>query len=103
MKTMNLPGFTAEASLYGTVASYQDAAILVNDIAENTVVPQLSSCGSCTPLKWPNGTNTGACARACCRSIPSPGGGRPIVTCSTETCQCAGSGIFGNLGGLLRF
>jgi hypothetical protein len=99
---MGIPGFTAEASLLGPRAGYQQASVPA-DGGGNSVVPQLTSCGTCTELKWPNGTGTGACARACCRTTPSPGGGRPITTCTTETCSCGPRFDFGGLGGLLRF
>ena len=100
---MSIPGFNAEQSLYMGVASFRESPLNMSAAGRNTVVAQLKSCGSCTQLKWPNGTNTGACARACCTSRPSPGGGPPVVTCSTETCQCPITGILGGFGGLIRF
>src|SRR5215831_13434420 len=84
MKTINLPGFTAESSLYRTVPKYATENVHGFLPGPGTIVPQLPpNCGACTPLTWPNGTPTGACARACCDVL-----GR----CSTETCACGGGG-----------
>jgi hypothetical protein len=89
---MNMPGFTAEISLPRIKSNYRAKGVLSG---RGAVVPQLRisvapGCGECTSLKWPDGTPTGACARACCDAL-----GR----CSTETCPCGGGGIFGGGGG----
>jgi hypothetical protein len=41
MNTMNMPGFTAEATLYNSVSSYRSSFLSQTDIALN-VTPQLS-------------------------------------------------------------
>ena len=92
MNTMDLPGFTAETSLYRSMSRYRTKAGHASD--PNAVVLQLravSGCGDCSPLRWPDGTPTGACARACCDVL-----GR----CTTQTCPCGGGGIFGGGGGI---
>lgn len=91
MKTMTLPGFTAEASLHRIPSSYRTRGVHRSPRSSGAVVPQLRipvspGCGDCTPLRWPDGTPTGACARACCDVL-----GR----CSTETCPCGSGGLFG--------
>jgi hypothetical protein len=90
MKTTNLPGFTAESSLYGLSAHCRTTSVHDSFPASRAVVPQLRvsaapGCGECTPLRWPDGTPTGACARACCDVL-----GR----CSTQTCSCGSGGLF---------
>jgi len=95
---MTVPGFTAHISLRPVRASFRATASHFYSTSEGTVVPQLpvsSGCGECTPLTWPDGTKTGACARACCDAIGN---------CTTETCACgSGSGIFrGGWGSVLR-
>lgn len=90
MNIKNLPGFIAEASLYRNTSNYRTKGVHGSLPAPGAVVPQLRrppvlGCGECTPLRWPDGTPTGACARACCDVL-----GR----CSTETCPCGGSGLF---------
>ena len=94
---MTVPGFTADISLRPTRAKVR---VFTSQPYPQTgmVVPQLpvaSGCGECTPLTWPNGTKTGACARACCDAVGN---------CTTETCACgSGSGIFrGGWGSVLR-
>jgi hypothetical protein len=90
MSTMRLPGFTAEMSLYKNSSNSRAKNIHGSMPASEAVVPQLRvsaapGCGECTPLRWPDGTPTGACARACCDVL-----GR----CSTETCPCGSGGLF---------
>lgn len=94
MNTMNLPGFTAETSLYKTSSSYNTKSVYGSLPESRAVVAQLRisttpGCGECTPLRWLDGTPTGACARACCDVL-----GR----CSTETCPCGSGGLFNNSG-----
>jgi hypothetical protein len=104
MNAMTMPGFSGEASLYEAERQYQRTTTPAYSARGNRIVPQLKSCGSCTPLTWPNGTNTGACAQACCDSrwTCTPGGGcRPETFCYTETCQCQGSGSVGGWGWVL--
>jgi hypothetical protein len=51
MKTMNMPGFTAEGSLYKTRKHYQLKGNATNNFSEGNalVYPQrFSSCGACT-------------------------------------------------------
>jgi hypothetical protein len=90
---MNMAGFTAEACLYEAVRHYQSTVPLVNIAGQKRVLPQLPRCGACTSLKWPNGTDTGACARACTDIL-----GRSY----TETCPCGGS-FFGLASGAQIF
>ena len=44
------------------------------------------TCGSCTELKWPNGTGTGACVMDCCEQVPKGHGWETI--CHFESCSC---------------
>jgi hypothetical protein len=93
MNATSMPGFTAETSLYRTLSNYRTKGVHGCLPGPRAVVPQLRistvpGCGDCTPLRWPDGTPTGACARACCDVL-----GR----CSTETCPCGGGGVF-NVG-----
>jgi hypothetical protein len=90
MKTMNLPGFTAESSLDRSSSNCRMKSVHGSLPTPGAVVPQLRvsagpGCGECTRLRWPDGTPTGACARACCDVL-----GR----CSTETCPCGSGGLF---------
>jgi hypothetical protein len=76
MKTMNMPGFTAEGSLYKTRKHYQLKGNAMNNFSEgNSLVYQLSSeCGdcSCSRKQCCNLDENGACFCAKC-------GGGPIV------------------------
>jgi hypothetical protein len=94
MNTMNLPGFTAEKSLDRIISNHRTKSVHGSLPAPGGVVPQLSGwirvpggpgCGACTPLTWPDGTPTGACAQECCDVL-----GR----CSIEPCSCGGGGLF---------
>jgi hypothetical protein len=90
MNTRNLPGFTAEMSLRRISSYCRTKSVHGSLPAPGVIVPQLRvsaapGCGECTPLRWPDGTPTGACARACCDVL-----GR----CSTETCPCGSGGLF---------
>ena len=61
---MTMAGFTAEASLYPSARHYRRGSMApVTGAGANRIVQQLKSCGACSPLTWPNGTNTGACAK----------------------------------------
>lgn len=70
MSAMNMPGFTAETSLYKAMINYRTKG--VSGSLPGAVLPQLTKlppvpgCGVWTPLRWPNGTPTGTCARDCC-------------------------------------
>jgi hypothetical protein len=120
---MNMPGFTAEASLGPTNDIFQGKVVLgrfsskgngrvvpelhkafaklpASGSDRNMVVPQLSrlppqlgSCGPCTPLTWPNGTRTGACVQDCTDIL----GNHRI-----QACACGGGGIGGIFGGVFR-
>src|SRR5262249_40922692 len=86
---MRVPGFTAEASLHEIRSEFRPMHSYSHSLRTGAVIPQLpvsAGCGDCSPLKWPDGTKTGACARACCDAL-----GR----CRTETCAWGGStGVF---------
>jgi hypothetical protein len=90
MNDGNLPGFTAEASLYRT-SNCRTKSVHGSPPAPGAIVPQLirlppaPGCGECTTLRWPDGTPTGACVRECCDVL-----GR----CSIEPCPCGGGGLF---------
>jgi|SRR6266567_1064898 len=93
---MTMPGFTAETLLYRPQANFHATGLGSYSFEARAVMPQLpiaTGCGTCTPLTWPDGTKTGACARACCDTL----------RCWTETCPCGtGSGVFrGGWGGVL--
>jgi hypothetical protein len=94
---MSMPGFGAETSLYGTRTDLHKTFTHPHRLGARAVIPQLpifSGCGDCTALTWPDGTRTGACARACCDPL----------RCWTETCACGGStGIFRGGFGSARF
>ena len=95
---MTVPGFIAEISLRPSRANFRATTSRAYPTNERIVVPQLpvaSGCGECSPLTWPDGTKTGACARACCDALGS---------CTTEPCPCGtGTGIFrGGWGSVLR-
>lgn len=89
---MNLPGFTAEASLGPNAAEqrqYRSALTGKTHASNARVIPSLkqgttSGCGPCMELKWPNGTGTGACVKYCCNAL-----GCEQVSC---TCPSKGSG-----------
>lgn len=84
MNIVSIPGFTAEACLYQAVRHYQYTAIPVNSASEKRIVPQVLNinCGDCTQLRWPDGTNTGACGRDCCVTNLFS------TNCQFETCAC---------------
>jgi hypothetical protein len=86
MSTLNTPEFTADASLYKSIVHYQQKpanTAMTLGVQAALRIPGSPGCGECTPLTWPNGTPTGACARECCDVL-----GR----CTIEGCPCAGSG-----------
>jgi hypothetical protein len=103
---MTMAGFTAEASLYASARHYRRGSMAPAAAGANRIVQQLKSCGACSELTWPNGTPTGACARACCqpRQVCTPGAGcRTETVCSTETCQCEGVGGLGSWNWVFTF
>jgi hypothetical protein len=72
MNAINMPGFTAGALLHKSVVENPYTTLLVNIASNNRIEPQLpplpppgTGCGPCTPLTWPNGGSTGACAMDC--------------------------------------
>ena len=88
---MNLPGFTAEASLgtSATAVAFSSAARSGNESISGRVIPSLRTqmigrCGACTELKWPNGTGTGACVQDCCDLSGK---------CTIQACTCGGGGL----------
>jgi hypothetical protein len=90
---MNLPGFTAEASIT-TNATTHFHSITSMPATEAIVVPSLrntggGSCGACTETKWPNGTGTGACVQDCTDVL-----GRHYF----QSCSCGGSTGVGGIG-----
>ena len=98
---MSMSRFAAETSLYRPKTNYHTKGSPSLLPGAGAVVPQrvklppVPGCGACTPLTWPNGTPTGACAQACCDVL-----GR----CWTQTCPCGGvsGGIFnGGWGGVI--
>ena len=94
MNAVNMPGFAAEGSLYRTMTNYRAKGVpgsLPRAGAVVTQLPRSSGCGPCTPLTWPNGTPTGACAQACCDVLGN---------CSTQTCPCATGTSVGGWGGI---
>ena len=87
---MNLPGFTAEASLKtsATAIAFSSAARSENESFSGLITPSLrrqaiGGCGACTELKWPNGTGTGACVQDCCDLLGN---------CKFQPCTC-GAGL----------
>lgn len=94
---MNMPGFTAEASLRPNAAThhqYRSGLIAENQSVSGGVTPSIrnvpshSICGECTELKWPNGTGTGACSQSCCDLR---------LNCKTKSCSCPSGTTGGSL------
>ncbi len=91
---MNLPGFTADASLgLGAGEQRQFRAVLTAEgqAFSARVIPsfnqqQTSGCGPCMELRWPNGTGTGACVKYCCNAL-----GCEMVSCTCRTTRPGGS------------
>ena len=88
---MNLPGFTAEASLgvSATAFGYSSVTRSGNESFNGRVIPSLQrqaigGCGSCTELKWPNGGGTGACVQDCCDLLGN---------CKITPCACGSTGL----------
>lgn len=86
---MNIPGFTAEASLnragyyLGTMTA-GETGVLASAFGEET-----KNCGPCMELKWPNGTGTGACVKYC-----FDGQGRSeMVDCACPPKRKGGGGL----------
>jgi hypothetical protein len=80
MTKMNLPGFTAEASLYRSSAHYQVGAMLAGFRQEGGIVPSMQECGW-NPVWNPLYLNPGGdvyCCRdesgrlGCCVTRPDP-------------------------------
>lgn len=103
---MRLPGFNAEASIGRTAGMYQRHTPLLKtgvhpghgEIIASLDNSTSGSCGSCTELKWPNGTGTGVCRQDCCDVL-----GR----CEFRSCPCTGSAgsstsIFKNRASVFR-
>ena len=87
---MNLPGFTAEASLRtsATAIDFSSVARSEHQSFSDRVIPSfrrqaIGGCGACTELKWPNGTGTGACVQDCCDLLGK---------CTIQACTCGGGG-----------
>src|SRR4029079_10844383 len=80
---MNLPGFTAESSIYPSLRTYRSARPWT-DPATGQVVPQALSCPNkgCGPCK-PDPTSSKGGMKCCCVPAPdSPGGCAPrFVEC----------------------
>ena len=63
---MNIPGFTAEASLERTTSAYFTRMTAgENGVVASSFGEETTNCGPCMELKWPNGTGTGACVKYC--------------------------------------
>ena len=60
---MNIPGFTAEASLYNIKDHYQSPAANGYSGAEQGIVPQMRIGGACGPFSGSCGCGPGYC---CC-------------------------------------
>ncbi len=89
---MKLPGFSAEASLRTNATAFPyhiPAARPGTESFNRNVIPSLqrvstTGCGTCSELKWPNGTGTGACVQDCCDVLGN---------CQIKACPCgSGSG-----------
>ena len=79
---MNLPGFSADASLRPAAGRYRQHVQLFSA----GVTPSMQnrgnttgSCGTCTPVRWPNGTKTGSCVQECCDANGN---------CTSKSCTC---------------
>lgn len=89
MNAKRLPGFTAEASLH-RISNYRTKSIHGYLPTPGAIEPQLirlppsPGCGECTPMRWPDGTPTGACMQECCDVLGK---------CSIKACPCGG-GLF---------
>jgi hypothetical protein len=86
---MKMPGFTAETSLRTnlTACAHTSASLPDAQTYNGNVIPSLqrvstTGCGTCSELKWPNGTGTGACVQDCCDVLGN---------CQIKACPC-GSG-----------
>jgi len=89
---MNIPGFTAEASLTTNTTAHSQKA--TSRFQTDAVIPSVrntgsGSCGACTELKWPNGTGTGHCVQDCTDAL-----GRHTF----QACSCGGSSGLGGFG-----
>jgi|SRR5215813_1778876 len=88
---MRLPGFSAEAALSRTTERFRVSLDVGMDLTGGVIASRramaIAGCGSCTELKWPNGTGTGACVQDCCDALGN---------CKIQACTCGGggSGIF---------
>jgi len=102
MNVVNMPGFTAEASLHNVAVYSRNKQFPINIRDSSEIVPQLplppqlGSCGPCTPITWPNGTPTGACRQDCTDILGEP---------YSRACRCplGGGTSAGAHGGLYYF
>jgi hypothetical protein len=78
---MNLPGFSADASLRTAAGGYRQHVRSFNTgVAPSIRIPiDYKTCGGCTELKWPDGSGTGSCAEACCDNRGN---------CTSKPCPC---------------
>jgi hypothetical protein len=78
---MNLPGFSADASLRAAAGGYRQHVRTFNTgVAPSIRLPPVSNaCGACTELKLPNGSGTGSCSQECCDVLGH---------CTTKACTC---------------
>lgn len=84
MKTMNMPGFTAEASLYKTSKHYSMAATLEGVGLSSTLYPQMRrATGPSGPIGFPGQDCGGACWHLC----KMTGGGEWFFDHCMNSCQ----------------
>jgi len=64
---MNIPGFTAAASLKRTMSDYYFTLMTTGEtgVVASFFGEETKNCGPCMELKFPNGTGTGACVKFC--------------------------------------
>ncbi len=93
MSTMNMPGFTAETSLYRTNTNYGMAGAYAVLPGAGGVVPQARACGPCNDLFL--GKRICCDERLVCDSFPF--GCHFVLSCVTELCGIPAPGIGGTI------
>ena len=79
---MNLPGFTAEASLGNAMADYSSSSVALfgRGVVASSFEAETFNCGPCSELRarW---KGSGACTKCCCDSVSGQ-------NCQFQSCKC---------------
>jgi len=81
---MNLPGFTAEASLGYAMGDYSSSAVATlfgRGVVASADQMETFNCGPCSELRGPDGKGSGVCTKWCCDAVSGK-------NCQFKDCAC---------------